>query len=84
MSLAAIDYRARRGERIAVDTRSTVERLADSMTKLGGIIETQAAQAAARWSTASRLAWGVGIPVLVAGTIGLLALAGRFLSTLHH
>jgi hypothetical protein len=38
---------------------------------------------AARWSTVSKIAWGVGLPVLVAITLGGLALLWRFLSTFH-
>ena len=82
-TLPAVAWRVQRTQRKVREHDKTLKELKPVVQELTATLKASDDAWAARWSTLSKVAWGVGIPVLVAATLGGLALLGRFLSTFH-
>jgi hypothetical protein len=83
-SPAAVAWRARTGLRRADRALTTIAELNGNVAALNKTITAWSETWGKHWATAAKLAWGVGLPVLVAAILGLGALAWRWVSTLHH
>lgn len=84
LSLAAVDWRARTGLRRADRALGALDKLNDNVAKLNATLDEWSSKAERHWKTVSRLAWGVGLPLLVTSVLGLAAWVWKWVSTLHH
>jgi ABC-type nitrate/sulfonate/bicarbonate transport system permease component len=84
VSLEAIDWRARTSLRRADRALDALERLTTSVQTLSTTMQTWSTRWDKHWQTLSRLAWAVGVPVLVAVVLGVGVSVWRWISTLHH
>lgn len=83
-TIPAIDFRSRRGERLGVENRTAIGRLATSMDALATAFNKGNDAWAKRWAALSRLLWIVGPAVLLMVLGGGGALAWHWISTLRH
>lgn len=83
-SHAAVAWRARTSLRRADRALGALRDLNENVVRLNATIESWSETWGKHWRTLSRVAWGVGIPVLVAVVLGVGAYVWRWLSTLHH
>lgn len=84
VSLQAIDWRARTSLRRSDRALGAIERVDESVGKLRATVEDWSTRSDRHWRTVARLAWAVGVPLLVAMLLGAAALAWSWISTLHH
>ena len=84
MSPLATDWRARTALRRGDRALEGVAQLKTSVDTLSTTMLSWSARSERHWQTASRLAWIVGPPLLVAVLLGAGALAWSWISTLHH
>lgn len=84
VSLQAVDWRARTSLRRSDRALGAIEQVDASVKKLSATVEAWSTRSDKHWHTLARLAWAVGVPVLVAIVLGLGALAYQWISTLHH
>ena len=68
----AVAWRARTALRRADRALSNQESLRDSIARLQRTIETAEARAEKLWTNVVKLAWGVGLPVLVAVVLAVI------------
>lgn len=80
----AVAWRARTGLRRADRALTALGELNQNVARLNETMAQWSATIAKRWRTVSRVAWGAGIPILVAVILGLGGLAWEWVSTLRH
>lgn len=80
----AVAWRSKTALRLSKQNTRTLKKLTSAVEALTSMQEASNTAWTERWATVSRIAWGVGLPVLVTGVIAALAFVGRWVSTLHH
>ena len=83
-SLAAIDWRARTSLRRADRALGAIETLNQNVERLNATLDDWSGKAERHWKTVTRLAWAVGLPVLITSALGAAAWVWRWVSTLHN
>lgn len=84
VSLEAVDWRARTSLRRVDRALDAIGKLNTSVDTLSATMQAWSAKSERHWQTASRLAWAIGVPLVVAAVLGAGALAWQWVSTLHH
>lgn len=84
VSLRAVDWRARTSLRRVDRALTVVDKLTTNVETLNTTIHAWNTRWDKHWTTISRLAWAVGVPLLVAAMLGIGAQIWRWISTLHH
>jgi len=80
----ATDWRSRTALRRSDRALDALGDLKSSVNTLSATMQAWSAKSERHWQTVTRLAWAVGVPILIAIVLGLGAIAWNWISTLHH
>lgn len=83
-SPAATDWRARKALSMVYEERTWRLKLAKSIDTLSNTIQTWQAEGKRRWEVSGKIAWGLGLPLVLAILLAIGTWLVRWLVTLHH